>query len=64
MRRRQPKVCIHCDETFVPSRIDALYCSTTCRTSAYKLRRYLEKNKDNPDKIRFFGMMPNQQKPS
>ena len=32
------RTCAHCDETFLPARRDARFCSNRCRQAAYRLR--------------------------
>lgn len=35
----QPKICAVCNESFVPQRKDAIYCSAKCKQIAYRERK-------------------------
>jgi hypothetical protein len=42
--RRTGRECPHCKGKFTPKRIDARYCSISCRQSAYRLRLEAQTN--------------------
>lgn len=48
--RRVPKTCAQCSRTFHAVTSDAVYCSTTCRTSAFRSRRKGAATKANDPK--------------
>lgn len=37
--KKRKKYCKYCGEAFYPKRIDALYCSTSCRSMAYRAKK-------------------------
>lgn len=45
--KRVTKNCAYCDAEFTPARRDALYCSASCRTSAYYVRVNEQSRKHN-----------------
>ena len=38
MIEQRSSLCAHCGGSFIPSRVDARYCSNRCRQSAYRKR--------------------------
>ena len=37
--KKRKKQCQYCGDTFYPKRIDAMYCSTSCRGMGYRAKK-------------------------